>query len=394
MLRFRGRILPPFLQYNAYRQQSLFSMLQTSLQTNHDHVRVLRRTRDDIKVTSMSRLPPHKLRKSRADSSIPCLEQISQHKFLVLHSLLPIAIHQLILTSISAWTIRYHHYSVLDHLLYPHVLRFAIIIGYVYAFRFLLRREGLAIRTLGRKLGYLDAEAHARDKVPRDSARLNWSLPLTVGSRTVMCVLVAYDPNQQPIDYVLSLRWWAWLGVYLSLYPIILDFYYYCMHRAWHEIPMLWKFHRRHHTIKHPSILFTAYADLEQELFDIVGTPLLTFYTLKALHLPMDFYTWWICIQYIAYTEVMGHSGLRIYTTPPMTCAWLLQRFGAELVIEDHDLHHRKGYRQARNYGKQTRIWDRLFGTCANRIETSPANMQQGRVISMHSFNILSVGEE
>jgi sterol desaturase/sphingolipid hydroxylase (fatty acid hydroxylase superfamily) len=32
-------------------------------------------------------------------------------------------------------------------------------------------------------------------------------------------------------------------------------------------------------------------------------------------------------------------------------------------------LHHRKGYRKSGNYGKQTKLWDRLFGTEMPRIE-------------------------
>nr|A0A024FA41.1 RecName: Full=Fatty acid hydroxylase vlmA; AltName: Full=Verlamelin biosynthesis protein A [Lecanicillium sp.]BAO73253.1 putative fatty acid hydroxylase [Lecanicillium sp. HF627] len=362
------------------------STTQTTVQSidSIDSIPTTIKRRQNDKTKTPKTKPVSKIPICPKNSSIPRLDQPSQHKFILLQSLLPITVHQL--TTLVLSISRYDDY------VHPFLLRLCVIIGYGYAFRFLLRREGLAIRTLGKKLGYLDGDHHPRDKVPRDSTRLNWSLPLTVGSRTVMCVLVAYDPSQQPINYLASLKWWAWLAVYLSLYPIILDFYYYCVHRAWHEVPCLWRFHRRHHTIKRPSILFTAYADSEQELFDIVGTPLLTFFTLKALHLPMDFYTWWICIQYIAYTEVMGHSGLRIYTTPPISCSWLLQRFGVELVIEDHDLHHRQGYRQARNYGKQTRIWDRLFGTCADRIETNPVNIQKGRRVMMHSINIPSLG--
>lgn len=316
-----------------------------------------------------------KAKSFQKDTSITSLDQPTQHAFILLHSLLPIVAHQLILNTLSTYASHYH--------VHPHILRVAVMLGYVFSFRFFLRREGRAIRIIGKKLGYLDAEHHPRDKAPRDSARLSWSLPLTIGSRTIMCVLVAYDPNRQPMDYITNPAWWAKLFVFISLYAVILDFYYYCMHRAWHEVPCLWRFHRTHHTIKHPNILFTAYADLEQEAFDIVGTPLLTFYTLKALGMPMDFYTWWICVQYIAFTEVMGHSGLRVYTTPPITCSWLLQLFGAELVIEDHDLHHRKGYRQARNYGKQTRIWDRLFNTCAERIETNPVDIQKGGTMTL-----------
>jgi sterol desaturase/sphingolipid hydroxylase (fatty acid hydroxylase superfamily) len=40
------------------------------------------------------------------------------------------------------------------------------------------------------------------------------------------------------------------------------------------------------------------------------------------------------------------------------------------LIIEDHDLHHRKGYRKSSNYGKQTMLWDRLFGTKTPRLES------------------------
>jgi sterol desaturase/sphingolipid hydroxylase (fatty acid hydroxylase superfamily) len=40
-----------------------------------------------------------------------------------------------------------------------------------------------------------------------------------------------------------------------------------------------------------------------------------------------------------------------------------------ELAVEDHDLHHRFG-KSGRNYGKQTRIWDRVFGTIGERVET------------------------
>ncbi|ENH63780.1 hypothetical protein FOC1_g10007914, partial [Fusarium oxysporum f. sp. cubense race 1] len=99
------------------------------------------------------------------------------------------------------------------------------------------------------------------------------------------------------------------------------------------------------------------------------------------LGLPLGYYEWWICHQYIAFTEVLGHSGLRIYGMPPSTLAWLLKGVGMELVIEDHDLHHRKGYRKSHNYGKQTRVWDTLFGTCHERIEAKNQNVDWDRAV-------------
>jgi len=40
--------------------------------------------------------------------------------------------------------------------------------------------------------------------------------------------------------------------------------------------------------------MLTLYADWEQEVFDIVGIPLLACLSLKAMGLPMGFYEWWL----------------------------------------------------------------------------------------------------
>jgi sterol desaturase/sphingolipid hydroxylase (fatty acid hydroxylase superfamily) len=108
--------------------------------------------------------------------------------------------------------------------------------------------------------------------------------------------------------------------------------------------------------------------------------------TLKAFGLPMSFYEWWVCHQYIAFTEVLGHSGLRLHGNAPSTLGWLLDLLGADIVIEDHDLHHRKGYRKSYNYGKQTRLWDRIFGTCHDRIESARDNVDYTNTAAMPLF--------
>lgn len=107
----------------------------------------------------------------------------------------------------------------------------------------------------------------------------------------------------------------------------------------------------------------------------MVGVPMMTYFSLKLVGLPMGFYEWWICHEYVAFAEVFGHSGLRMHSGVPSTLGWLLQMFNADIVIEDHDLHHRKGWRKSHNYGKQTRLWDRIFGTCTDRIESVEHNV-------------------
>ena len=103
---------------------------------------------------------------------------------------------------------------------------------------------------------------------------------------------------------------------------------------------------------------------------DIAGIPLLTWLTMKAMGMPCGFYEWWICYMYVVYSELFGHSGVRVLASPPSTLTWLMRWTGTELVVEDHDLHHRKGWKKSSNYGKQTRIWDVLFGTARERIES------------------------
>ncbi|KAJ3497350.1 hypothetical protein NLG97_g1975 [Lecanicillium saksenae] len=49
--------------------------------------------------------------------------------------------------------------------------------------------------------------------------------------------------------------------------------------------------------------------------------------------------------------------------------------FNMELVIEDHDLHHRTGWKKSHNYGKQTRFWDTIFNTKTDRIESNEENV-------------------
>ena len=104
---------------------------------------------------------------------------------------------------------------------------------------------------------------------------------------------------------------------------------------------------------------------------------------MKLMGMPMGFADWWICQQYVVFTELWGHSGLRLYITPPTTFTPVLKFFDAELLTEDHDLHHRKGWKNSHNYGKQTRLWDRLFGTCHERIEAVESNIDWDTPVSL-----------
>lgn len=230
------------------------------------------------------------------------------------------------------------------------------------------------------RLGFFDGDKHERDGVPDVGVRKTLhSLFLTTTVRPLFTLMLAYNAREAP-----SLSWW--LPAELALYAIVLDFWFYLYHRACHEVDALWKYHRTHHLTKHPTSMLSAYADSEQEIIEIAIIPLLTYGTMKLLGFPMGFYDWWVCHEYIIFAEAFGHSGLRLYSSPPGAATWLLKYFSCELQLEDHDLHHRKGWRQSNNYGKQTRLWDRIFGTCGQRIESDVANVDFSKKVNMPLF--------
>lgn len=288
------------------------------------------------------------------EDKIPFVREWSVHLWILSHALIPHVLHQ-----------AYMAYS--GRILHP------IAVFWLYTTTFYGTGIHLmqTIRRLGWMYGFLDGDKHERDDIPDVGVKRVAAELLSVPTlRLAMSVYLSYQPQELP----LSLNW-GWLALKIGLYSITVDFWFYWYHRLMHSVPWLWKFHRTHHLTKHPHPLLGAYADHEQEFMDILGIPLLAYGTMKLMGFPMSFYEWYICYQYVVFSEIIGHSGLRMHGGTPSTINWLLQMFDAELVIEDHDLHHRYGWRKSHNYGKQTRVWDRVFGTCRERIEGHKENI-------------------
>ncbi|KAJ5515797.1 hypothetical protein N7527_007357 [Penicillium freii] len=286
--------------------------------------------------------------------------------------------------SLNRWVLVTSGVPLLAHQLFIYLTGYnfhPIIASFYYyqASRLFTTRELRTLRELGHSHGFLDGDKHERDGVPDVGvSKALISVMLAGLVRPLMTVWLTYDANKAPG----SLNW-AWLLVEISLYGIILDFWFYWYHRVMHNVNGLWKFHRTHHLTKHPNPLLTIYADSGQEFFDIAGIPLITWFTMKLMGMPMGFYEWHICQMYVILAELAGHSGLRLHASPPNPVTWLMRMFDAELVIEDHDLHHRRGWKKSHNYGKQTRVWDRVFGTCSPRIESVEANIDYDNPVSM-----------
>lgn len=72
-----------------------------------------------------------------------------------------------------------------------------------------------------------------------------------------------------------------------------------------------------------------------------------------------------------------------MYFTASQAFPHLLQYFNMDIAIEDHDIHHRRGWKNSGNYGKQTRIWDRIFGTVLPRDEGENANIDTNNRVAL-----------
>lgn len=284
---------------------------------------------------------------------VPRLSDLSCHIYILLHAAWPMALQYA-----YTWYTGYGMNPIAAFFLYT------------LAFRLNVIHEVHIIRRLGHIVGFLDGDKHERDEVPDVGVgKTLASVLLTTGVRPLFTVFLAYR-RSDPVT--LS----PWLPVELALYSVVLDFWFYIYHRSCHEIDGLWKFHRTHHLTKHPTALLSSYADAEQETLEIALIPLATYGVLKLMGFPMTFHDWWICHEYLIFTEAFGHSGLRMRGTPPGTAGFFLRWFDAELVGEDHDMHHRNGWRKSHNYGKQTLLWDRIFGTAGERVECADSNLE------------------
>nr|POE78683.1 fatty acid hydroxylase vlma [Quercus suber] len=294
---------------------------------------------------------------------IPYLTQWSLHRWILWHALWPIMVQNLHIwyygKNFGPWTAG---------------------LFYTLAFQLNAIHQLWALRRMGHKFGYLDGDKHARDEVPDVGVtKVFNSLHMTTIIRPAVAIFMCYRSSAKA-----SLSWW--LPIELGLYPVVLDFFFYFYHRACHENDSLWKYHRTHHLTKHPNPLLSSYADTEQEFIEIALIPFLTYGTLKLAGFPMPFHDWWICHSYILFTEAFGHSGLRLWGSPAGTSSWILRYLNCELTIEDHDMHHRKGWKQSHNYGKATRVWDRIFGTCGERVEGFDENIDLNRPINFPAF--------
>ncbi len=141
----------------------------------------------------------------------------------------------------------------------------------------------------------------------------------------------------------LDYQWWVWLACFFCW-----DFIFYFMHRAEHEVRILWATHINHHSSKYlnlstalrPALLKSLYRYFFFAPMVLIGFPFEMFLVIYALG------KFW---AYFMHSKFLGHFGFleSILVTP-----------------SHHRVHHSSNNQNyGKNYGETLIIWDKLFGT-------------------------------
>lgn len=142
---------------------------------------------------------------------VPAVPDWQIHRFVLFHALVPLVIHQLYTYIFQK------NFNAASALLF-----------YSISFDLIGIHQVNVLRRIGLKYGFLDGDKHERDGIPDLRVRqVVISLLSTVTFRMLLTVVLTYNKNKTP----LQLNWWA-LPIELSLYGVVLDFWFYWYHRV------------------------------------------------------------------------------------------------------------------------------------------------------------------
>lgn len=187
-------------------------------------------------------------------------------------------------------------------------------------------------------------------------------LPLLFGAEAVALAVVSW--LQESFGYVSPLRWEKSLIVACYTLALFLasDFTRYWLHRLMHEVPLLWRFHRVHHSAEVLTpITFYRVHPVENLLFGMryalsAGAVTGLFVYLFGARLGVvEFFG----VNLFVFLFSLLGSNLR-HSHLPVRFGKVLEKWAVSPYM--HQYHHSvEGSRK--NYGGALALWDRLFGT-------------------------------
>jgi lathosterol oxidase len=166
--------------------------------------------------------------------------------------------------------------------------------------------------------------------------------------------IATLKPAESLFAWTVNAQWRAWIGsqpVLLQIVEILLvtDFVQYWIHRAFHRIPWLWRFHAIHHSAEVMDWL----AGSRLHIVDVLVTRSLTYVPLFALG-----FSEWSLVIYAILVSVQAtliHANIR-FLFGPMRYLLVTPQF--------HHWHHSDQPEAIdKNFAVHLPIWDFLFGS-------------------------------
>lgn len=208
-----------------------------------------------------------------------------------------------------------------------------------------------------------------------DSAKLDYSyfiivsvvkilfvIPLLIGVNEVILWMVLF--LQDTFGYMERIRVSKMylLTAYTLVLFILNDFTRYWLHRMMHAVPLLWRFHRVHHSAEALNPLtFYRVHPVENLLFGLRYALTTGFVTAVFIYFfgagigLLEF----LGVNVIVFIFLLLGANLR-HSQIPLTYGKTLEKWFISPL--QHQLHHTRIYTH-RNFGSYLAIWDRWFGT-------------------------------
>ncbi|MFU8819195.1 MAG: sterol desaturase family protein [Desulfurivibrio sp.] len=195
-------------------------------------------------------------------------------------------------------------------------------------------------------------------------AMINGGIYLLLFGGAIATLMVLAEERQLGLLNALAMP--GWLKLLAGV--LILDFFIWLWHLLNHQVPLLWRFHRVHHSDLNMDVSTASRFHLGEIL-------------LSGLVRLAVIYTFGISLVAYLLFEILvnlsiqfHHSSLRV--SPVLEKIWVLLLVPPFL----HRIHHSVKIKERdTNYGVIFSLWDRFFGTLLTRVE------QEGIVIGIGS---------
>jgi sterol desaturase/sphingolipid hydroxylase (fatty acid hydroxylase superfamily) len=206
----------------------------------------------------------------------------------------------------------------------------------------------------------LEQQNSPRQRLRHDARNLTWGLINTLltayGLAGLLVALVNWAGTQH-IGLLRQLAWAPWLETCLAV--VLMDLWTYGWHRLNHTVPLLWRFHRMHHSDTAMNVSTAArFHPGEIMLSRVAWLVVVPLWGVTLTQLAL----YQICLTPVV---LLHHSNLRLPR-------WLDRGLTAVLVSPAmHRVHHSRLPTETHsNYGALLPWWDWLFGSFRWRHDT------------------------